>query len=60
MAFTAVSMKLGFLSLFLIKEISSIFETDFVAATQTNSESGEKFRKLEQVIENSGHPRCNN
>ena len=42
MAFTAVSMKLEFWSLFLNKEISSIFETDLVATSQTNSESGGK------------------
>ena len=42
MAFTAVFMKLGLWSLFLNKEISSIFETDLVAATQPNSESGGK------------------
>ena len=38
MAFTAVSMKLGFWSLFLSKELSSIFGTELLAATQTNSE----------------------
>ena len=42
MAFTAMSMKLEFWSLFLNKEISSIFETDLVAATLTNSASGGK------------------
>ena len=40
MAFIAVSMKIGFWSLFLNKELSSIFETDLLAATQTNSEHG--------------------
>ena len=33
-------MKLGFWSFFLNKELSSIFEADPLAATQTNSESG--------------------
>ena len=40
MAFTEVSMKLGFCSLFLNEELSSIFGIDLLAATQTNSESG--------------------
>ena len=40
MAFTEVPMKLGFCSLFLNEELSSIFGTDLLAATQTNSESG--------------------
>lgn len=40
MAFTEVSMKLGFCSLFLNEELSCIFEIDLLAATQTNSESG--------------------
>ena len=33
-------MKLGFCSLFLNEELSSIFGIDLLAATQTNSESG--------------------
>ena len=48
MAFTAVSMKLGFWSLFLSKEISNIFETDLVAATQTNSKSGGKVSQIRE------------
>ena len=40
MAFTEVSMKLGFCSLFLNEELSSIFGIDHLAATQNNSERG--------------------
>ena len=61
MAFTEVSMKLGFCSLFLNEELSSIFGIDLLAATQTNSESGGDVSQIRaQVIENYGHPRCNN
>ena len=40
MAFTEVSMKLGFCSLFLNEELSSIFGIDLLAAIQTKSKSG--------------------
>ena len=59
MAFTEVSMKLGFCSLFLNEELSSIFGIDLLAATETNSEGGGDVSQI-RAIENSRHPRCNN